>query len=47
MGYINVWSYIQWVTFVATYANCLITHKGVKIQWIANGHCNSKYKLQA
>ncbi len=42
MGCIKVWSYTWWVTFLVTRATCPITLIGVEIQWVANGHCNSK-----
>jgi hypothetical protein len=42
-----MWLYIWWVSSFAIHVNCPITFMGVEIQWIANGHCNSKTELQA
>jgi len=47
MNCTNVWSYIRWVASFAIHATCLITFMVVEIQWIANGHCNSKIELLA
>jgi hypothetical protein len=38
-------SYIQWVAFLVIHATFPITLMGVEIQWVANGHCNSKIEL--
>jgi hypothetical protein len=47
MSCIRMWSYIWWVASLATHTTCLISFMGVEIQWIANGHYNSKIELQA
>jgi hypothetical protein len=46
MNCVELWSYIQWIASLATHAFFLITFMGVEIQWVANGHYNSKTKLQ-
>jgi hypothetical protein len=46
MNCIKVWSYIWWVISLATqHATCPIALTGVEIQWVANGHSNSKIEL--
>jgi hypothetical protein len=40
-------SYIWQVASLTIHAICLVTLMGVKIQWVVNGYCNSKIKLQA
>jgi hypothetical protein len=46
MSCTKVKSHIWWITSLATHVICLIAFMGVEIQWIANGHCNSKIELQ-
>jgi hypothetical protein len=36
----------QWGVFVVTHITCLIALMFIEIHWVANGHCNSKTKLQ-
>jgi hypothetical protein len=47
LSFIRVRSYMRWVVSFVIHATCPITLMGVKIEWVANGHCNSNTKLQA
>ncbi len=42
---IRVRLYMKRVVFLVIHATCPITFMGVKIKWVANGHCNSNTKL--
>jgi hypothetical protein len=38
---------MQWIVSLIIHATCPIALMGVKIEWVANGHCNSNTKFQA
>jgi hypothetical protein len=42
-----MWLYIRWLSYIAIHVSCPIAFMGVEIQWVVNGHCNSKTELQA
>jgi len=43
----RMWLFIRWLSYLAIHVSCPIAFMGVEIQWVANGHCNSKIELQA
>jgi hypothetical protein len=42
----RIWLYLRWLSYLVVHVSCPIAFMGVEIQWVANGHCNSKTKWQ-